>query len=49
MFLKMNHADISKDGNTPKMGRSSKLSVSLQPQWAPLLENMQSNEPKVED
>ena len=42
VFVKINHADISKARKTPKMRLLSKLLVSLQPHWAPFLENMQS-------
>ena len=47
VFLKINHADISKASKAPRMQLLSKLLVALLPQWAPFVENMQSTEPKV--
>ena len=47
VFVGINHADITKACKTPKMRLLFQLLVSLQPQWAPFLENMQSTKQKV--
>ena len=47
VFFRINHVDITEAYMTPKMRSFSKLLVTLQPQWAPLVENMQSTKLKV--
>ena len=48
MFLRINDVDIGKACKSPKMQLLSKLLVTLQPQWALFVENMQSTQLKVE-
>ena len=47
MFFRINDVDIRKACKSPKMRLLSKLLVTLQPQWAPFVENMQSTQLKV--
>ena len=47
VFFRINDVDIRKACKSPKMRLLSKLLVTLQPQWAPLVENMQSTRLKV--
>ena len=47
MFFGINDVDIRKACMSPKMRLLSKLLVTLQPQWAPFVENMQSTQLKV--
>ena len=47
VFLRINHADISKASKASKMQLLSKLLVALHPQLAPFVENMQSTKQKV--
>ena len=47
VFFRINDVDIRKACKSPKMRLFSKLLVTLQPQWAPLVENMQSTQLKV--
>ena len=47
VFFTINDVDIRKACKSPKMRLLSKLFVTLQPQWAPFVENMQSTQLKV--
>ena len=47
VFFRINDVDIRKACKSPKMRLLSKLLVTLQPQWAPFVENMQSTQLKV--
>ena len=47
VFFTINDVDIRKACKSPKMRLLSKLLVTLQPQWAPFVENMQSTQLKV--
>ena len=47
MYFRINDVDIRKACNNPKMRLLSKLLVTLQPQWALFVENMQSTQLKV--
>ena len=47
VFFRINDVDIMKTCKSPKMRLFSKLLVTLQPQWAPFVENMQSTQLKV--
>ena len=47
VFFRINNVDIRKASKSPKMRLLSKLLVTLQPQWAPFVENMQSTQLKV--
>ena len=47
VFFNINDADIRKACKSPKMRLFSKLLVTLQPQWALFVENMQSTQLKV--
>ena len=47
VFFRINDVDIRKACKSPKMRLLSKLFVTLQPQWAPLVENMQITQLKV--
>ena len=47
VFFRINDVDIMKTCKSPKMRLLSKLLVTLQPQWAPFVENMQSTQLKV--
>ena len=45
--FRINDVDIRKACKSPKMPFLSKLFLTLQPQWAPFVENMQSTQLKV--
>ena len=47
VFFRINDVDIRKACKSPKMRLLSKLLVTLQPQWALFVENMQSTQLKV--
>ena len=47
VFFRINDVDISKACKSPKMRLLSKLLVTLQPQWALFVENMQRTQLKV--
>ena len=49
MFVRISHASISKARKTPQMRLLSRLLVSLQPQWAFLLVNMQCTKQQVKN
>ena len=47
VFFKINDVDIRKACKSPKMRLLSNLLVTLQPDWAPFVEKMQSTQLKV--
>ena len=47
VFFRINDVDIRKVSKSPKMRLLCKLLVTLQPQWALFVENMQSTQLKV--
>ena len=47
VFFRINDVDIRKACKSPKMRLLSRLLVTLQPQWASFVENMQSTQLKV--
>ena len=47
VFFRINDVGIRKECKSPKMRLLSKLLVTLQPQLAPFVENMQSTQLKV--